>query len=104
MPGEVLPPHSTLGRFCSDDEHTTLPNWTMPIRYELDDLRRRVAVTIEAAFQTDDVLAIMARQRAEHTWTYSMLYDLPGMTGKPTVADLRRLLSEAAELGQDEWP
>jgi hypothetical protein len=76
----------------------------MPIRYELDDLRRRVVVTVEGPFQTDDILAIMARQRAEHTWSYSMLYDLRGMTGEPTVADLRQLMSVAAELRQGEEP
>jgi hypothetical protein len=68
----------------------------MPIRYELDDLRRRVVVTVEGPFQTEDILAIMARQRAEHTWTYGVLYDLRDMTGAPTVADLRQLISEAA--------
>jgi hypothetical protein len=43
----------------------------------------------------DDLLAIMARQRAEGTWTYGILYDLRGMTGQPTIADLQ-LLSERA--------
>jgi hypothetical protein len=76
----------------------------MPIRYELDDLRRRVVVTIDGAFQTEDVLAIMARQRAEHTWTYAILYDLRGMTGEPTIAELRQLMSEAAGLRQGEGP
>jgi hypothetical protein len=76
----------------------------MPIRYELDDLRRRVVVTIDGAFQTEDVLAIMARQRAEHTWTYAILYDLRGMTGDPTVDELRQLTSEAAELREGEGP
>jgi len=66
----------------------------MPIRYELDDLRRRVVVTVEGLFQTDDIFAIMARQRAEHTWTYGILYDLRGMTGEATVADLRQLMGE----------
>jgi hypothetical protein len=68
----------------------------MPIRYELDDLRRRLVVTIEGAFHMEDILAIMARQRAEHTWTYGILYDLRGMTGEPTVTDLRQIMSEAA--------
>jgi hypothetical protein len=76
----------------------------MPIRYELDDLRRRVVVTVEGLFQTDDIFAIVARQRAEHTWTYGILYDLRGMTGEPTVAELRHLTSEAAELPQGEGP
>ena len=76
----------------------------MPIRYELDDLKRRIMVTVVGLFRTDDILAIMARQRAEHTWTYAILYDLRGMTGEPTIAELRQLMSEAAELRQGEGP
>jgi hypothetical protein len=74
----------------------------MPIRYELDDVHRRVVVTVQGPFQVDDILAIMARQRAEQTWTYGILYDLRGMTGEPTIAELRELISEAARrhLGQ----
>src|SRR5712692_2865946 len=68
----------------------------MPIRYELDDLRRRVVVTIDGLFEADDILAIAARQRAEHTWNYGILYDLRDMTGKPTVAELRQLMNKAA--------
>ena len=76
----------------------------MPIHYERDEVRRRVVVTVEGLFETDDMFAIMARQRAEHTWTYGILYDLRGMTGEPTVTDLRQILSEAAELRQGEGP
>jgi hypothetical protein len=74
----------------------------MPIRYELDDVHRRVVVTMQGSFQVDDIVAIMARQRAEQTWTYGILYDLRGMTGEPTIAELRELISEAAKrhLGQ----
>jgi hypothetical protein len=74
----------------------------MPIRYELDDVRRRVVVTVQGPFQVDDILAVMARQRAEQTWTYGILYDLRAMTGEPTIAELRDLISEAARrhLGQ----
>ena len=76
----------------------------MPIRYELDDIFRRVIVTVQGPFLADDILAIMERQRAEHTWTYGILYDLRGMTGEPTIAELRELMSEAAELRQGEGP
>jgi len=76
----------------------------MPIRYELDDLHRRIVVTAQGPFETNDILAITARQRAEHTWTYGILYDLRGMTGEPAVADLQQLMSEAAELRQGEGP
>ena len=50
----------------------------MPIRYELDDVHRRVIVAVQGSFQTDDMVAILARQRAEHMWTYGMLHDLFG--------------------------
>ena len=73
----------------------------MPVGYERDDARQCVLATIKGPFQVDDLLAIMARQRAERTWTYGILYDLRGMTGEPTIADLQ-LLSETARgyLGQ----
>jgi hypothetical protein len=45
----------------------------MPIRYELDDLPRRVVVTIDGPFSVHDMLAIVARQRTEQTWTYGIL-------------------------------
>jgi len=55
----------------------------MPIRYERDDSRQCVVVTIQGEFDPADMLAIMARQRGEDTWTYGMLYDLRDMTGEP---------------------
>ena len=76
----------------------------MPICYERDVARRRVGVSVRGLFQRDDILAIMARQRAEHAWTYSILYDLRGMTGEPTGADLRQMMSEAATHKQREEP
>jgi hypothetical protein len=76
----------------------------MPISYERNDSRRRMVVTLKGAFQTDDVLAIMARQRVEHTWTYGILYDLRGMTGQPTFADLGQIMSQAAARRQGEGP
>src|SRR5229473_1385573 len=76
----------------------------MAIRYELDDLLRRVIVTVEGLFQTEDIFAIMARQRAERTWSYGILYDLRGMTGTPTVGELRQLMSEAAARQPGEEP
>jgi hypothetical protein len=74
----------------------------MPISYERDDTRRRVVITVQGPFLVDDALAIMARQRAEHTWPYGILYDLRGMTGEPTMAELRQVMTEAAtqHLGQ----
>jgi hypothetical protein len=68
---------------------------TTPVRYERDDARRRVVVTVEGAFQTSDVIAVIGRQRAEDTWSYGMLYDLRHLTGRPTLADLREITGQA---------
>jgi hypothetical protein len=68
----------------------------VPIRYERDDTRRRVVVTLEGQFQTDDILASLERNRSEDTWTYGVLYDLRLVTGHPTIADLRQIMNAAA--------
>jgi hypothetical protein len=76
----------------------------MPIRYELDDLRRRVVVTIEGPFTSADFLAIIERRRADNTGAYGILYDLRGMTGEPTIADLQQFLSAAAQTTRPRGP
>jgi hypothetical protein len=68
----------------------------MPVRYERDDARRRVVVTVEGAFETRDMFTVIARQRAEDTWSYGLLYDLRRMKGRPTFQELRDILSQAA--------
>jgi hypothetical protein len=51
---------------CHDwDERVVWAPVNVPIRYELDDLLRRIVVTVEGPFQADNIFAIMARQRAE---------------------------------------
>jgi hypothetical protein len=76
----------------------------MPIRYELDDLRRRVVVTIEGPFTPADFLAIIERRRADNTGAYGILYDLRGMTGEPTLTDLQQFLSAAAQTTRPRGP
>jgi hypothetical protein len=75
-----------------------------PLRYERDDARRRVVVTLEGVFQTSDMLTAIARQRAEDTWSYGMLYDLRRMTGHPSFADLREMMEQAASRRPSEAP
>jgi hypothetical protein len=74
----------------------------MPIRYERENDRRRVLVTVDGALQTDDALAILARRRGDGTWTYGTLCDLRAMTDRPTIADLRQIAAEAATRESDE--
>jgi hypothetical protein len=67
----------------------------MPARYDRDDERRCVVVTIQGAFEMDDIFAVIARLRGEDTWTYGVLYDLRDVTGHPSVEDLRAIVREA---------
>src|ERR1700674_5117884 len=76
----------------------------MPIRYERDDVNRRVVVTVQGPFAVADFLAVMERQRADGAWTYGMLSDLRGMTGEPAIDDLRQFLSEAARTTEPRGP
>ena len=69
----------------------------MPIRYETNDARRRVVVRMQGPFALADSLAVIERQRGDNASACGVLYDLRGMTGDPTVADLRESMSQIAE-------
>jgi hypothetical protein len=69
----------------------------MPIRYECDDARRRVVVTVQGTIDPDDSLAIIERQRLDDTWSYGLLYDLRLMAGRLTLAELRPILGRASQ-------
>jgi hypothetical protein len=69
----------------------------MPIRYERDDVRRRVVVTVEDTIEPDDAFAIIERQRLDDAWSYGLLYDLRLMTGRLTLAELRPILGRASQ-------
>ena len=76
----------------------------MPIRYERDDARRRVVITIQGPFEPADFLAVIERWRGEDVGAYGMLYDLRSMTGEPSIADLRQFMSEAERTTQPPGP
>jgi hypothetical protein len=68
----------------------------MPVRYERNDAQRRVVVTVQGAFQTSDMLAVIERHRSEDAWGYGILYDLRHLAGDATVPELREILKQAA--------
>ena len=76
----------------------------MPIRYERDDTRRRVVVTIQGPFALADFLEVIERQHRDDAWTYGILYDLRGMMGEPAIADIRQSLSQSAQVNRPRGP
>jgi hypothetical protein len=76
----------------------------MPIRYQREDARRRIRLTVEGAFQMDDVSAISSRRHDDGTWAYGTLLDLRMMTEHPTVADLRQVASNVIAREISEGP
>ena len=76
----------------------------MPIRYELDDLHRRVVVTVHGPFAPEDFRAVIERRRVDNTGGYGILYDLRGMTGEPTIVDLEQFMSATAQTARPRGP
>jgi hypothetical protein len=70
---------------------------TMPTRFERDDAGRRVVVTVSGAFNANDMIAVIRRQRVEQAWSYGLLYDLRQMTSYPTLEDLRHVFAEGIQ-------
>jgi hypothetical protein len=75
----------------------------MPIHYERDDTRQRVAVTVQGPF-TPDFLAVIAWRRAEGTSRYWILYELSGMPGEPSIADLQAFMNAAEQTTRPRGP
>jgi hypothetical protein len=73
------------------------------MKYERDDLRRRVVITLDA-FQAADVFAVIARYHTEDTWSYGLLWDVRNLSGTPTVTDLRAFMREDAASRPDAGP
>lgn len=76
----------------------------MPVRYERDDARRRIVVTMQGPFALPDFLAVIDRQQADNAWGYGILYDLRGMTGRPVGADIRQSISQVGQADRPRGP
>jgi hypothetical protein len=76
----------------------------VPLLLERDDVQRRVVVTATGPFPTADVFDFLARQRDDGTWTYGLLYDVRGMTGHPTIEDLRVIMTLHADSAAEQQP
>jgi hypothetical protein len=65
----------------------------MVAEYKRDDLRQRVLVTVRGPITFEDIVAVVRRQAAEGTWSYTMLYDEREATSTLTKDETRRLLA-----------
>jgi len=54
----------------------------MPVRYDRDDLRRLITVTVSDPYTTADIITVIDRQVAENTWDYALFYDLRSVLAK----------------------
>jgi hypothetical protein len=55
----------------------------MPVRYDRDDARRLITITVSDPYTTADIVSVIDRQVAENTWEYALFYDLRGVWAKP---------------------
>jgi hypothetical protein len=76
----------------------------VPVRYERDDVRRRVVISLQGAFQAADVFPVIARYHTEDTWSYGLLWDVRDLSGTPTITDLRAIMREDAASRPDAGP
>jgi hypothetical protein len=76
----------------------------MPLLHERDDVKQRVVVTATGPFHGAEVLAFLAGQRGDGTWTYALLCDTRDMTGHPTIEDLRLFMKLHSENDVDQRP
>jgi hypothetical protein len=76
----------------------------MPFKYERDEVRQHVVITFEGAFRMSEVLASVARRRAESAATQPVLVDIRRLVGYPNLAELRQLLHEDLSIPTGDQP
>lgn len=67
------------------------------IEYHRDDTKRRLLWVARGNVTLAEVMEATARQAAEGTWTYGLLYDARERTGSLTYADLQQLTTAVAQ-------
>ena len=72
----------------------------MPVRYERDDARRRIVVTIQSPFALADFLAVIERQQSRSLLGLRRPLRSSRHDGQPTAADFRQSVSLAAQAGE----
>jgi hypothetical protein len=77
----------------------------MPYAYTRDDQKRRLVIALKGLFTAKDGLATVEQRLADvDAVTYGVLYDLRGLIGQPTVAELKQFMDAEALPAPDEQP
>ena len=74
----------------------------MPIRYERDDQRQLLTITLTDPFRFDDLLDQVDQQWAEQTWSYAVLYDGRATADVTPPSELQRLTTHVAIVGNGQ--
>lgn len=74
----------------------------MPFRFERDDARRRIRVTLADPLTDLEILGIIDRQRTEGAWAYGMLVDTRGLNVPPSRALARAAVAHVTEVSKAE--
>jgi hypothetical protein len=91
-----MPPHDILTK--SDSVTNRSGSATMQFKFDRDDARQRVTVTVRGAFSAEDAAEILHRCRNENIAEYSIVYDTKGLSTPPTVADAKQYVNEELSL------
>src|SRR5579872_4677632 len=76
----------------------------MSVRYERDDARKRILVTIVGLASAVDVVEVINRQLADGAWTYAVLYDSRLDTSQPPTAEVRAIVDYVARCIMQHGP
>jgi hypothetical protein len=76
----------------------------MSLVHQRDDVNRRVVVTATGPFDSADLVDFLEGQREDGTWTYGVLHDTRGMSGYPTIEDLRTFITLHTEADPRQTP
>jgi hypothetical protein len=74
----------------------------MPFRFERDDARLRIRVTLTDPLTDDEIIGVIDRQRAEGAWAYGMLVDTRGLNVPPSRALARAAVAHVTEVSTAE--
>lgn len=64
----------------------------MSFDYDRDDARRQLVIAYRGEFLAQEVREILERIGTDGVWSYTMLYDLRAMTGRPSLDDLKQIV------------